>query len=484
MNNNFLKSANKSLLILCPIMGLLSTFSAVTTKDINPIVHILIGVSWICLVYSFYRFSKNKNDNVIKYLLAASFMATHFFTIINTKNSISFTFAFSLIALFSVFGERKLTLFTIIVVAIGNGINIANGKLEGQILMLTVVVLTLTAITQYFNTSIIGNSAKENAEHIEKIKGEQEVRERMIAALVKTAEELANSAITLGTATSEVSVSMDGISNVVDEISRGATSQAENTEKGAGEADEIAVDIETIINTSQNLVDATQKAEEMKSSGIDIVGVLMKNTSDSNTSLKALKDMIESTSKSAVEINTASNVIVSIAEQTNLLALNAAIEAARAGESGRGFAVVAEEIRKLAEQSAASTRTINDVISLLQKNTDLAFESMQQTVATMESQTHSIIDTEKIFNNLADAIEIIRKRVEELNAAGEKINHKKTKISDVLHNLSVVAQENAASTEEASASVEQQALSMSEIMNINRKLISLADELKSIVSKQ
>jgi len=57
------------------------------------------------------------------------------------------------------------------------------------------------------------------------------------------------------------------------------------------------------------------------------------------------------------------SIIRYVAQQSSLLGINAAIEAARVGEHGKGFSVVAEEVRKLADESNKSARTINDLLT-------------------------------------------------------------------------------------------------------------------------
>jgi methyl-accepting chemotaxis protein len=60
-----------------------------------------------------------------------------------------------------------------------------------------------------------------------------------------------------------------------------------------------------------------------------------------------------------------------------VLSLNAGIEAARAGKNGRGFAVVAEEVRRLAERTAQSTRQVAKIVDGIQRETLRAVSSMQ-----------------------------------------------------------------------------------------------------------
>ena len=86
------------------------------------------------------------------------------------------------------------------------------------------------------------------------------------------------------------------------------------------------------------------------------------------------------------EVEAIIGTILDISDQTTLLALNASIEAARAGEAGKGYAVVADEIRKLSEETKASSEQITDIISKLSTDVGNASMSMQRSIESSQQQ--------------------------------------------------------------------------------------------------
>ena len=108
-----------------------------------------------------------------------------------------------------------------------------------------------------------------------------------------------------------------------------------------------------------------------------------RNMGDLSASAQRIGDVIESISR--------------IAAQTNLLALNATIEAARAGEAGRGFAVVAQEVKALANQTAAATESIAGQIADIQAATGNSVEAM-------DSIRSTITEVDSISSAIASAV--------------------------------------------------------------------------------
>ena len=85
----------------------------------------------------------------------------------------------------------------------------------------------------------------------------------------------------------------------------------------------------------------------------------------------------------------------------NLLALNASIEAARAGENGRGFAVVANEVRRLAEESSSSAKSIKGQMDEIKAKANSTMNSIEK-LSQMSSQSKESANYIKDYMNDID----------------------------------------------------------------------------------
>ena len=304
----------------------------------------------------------------------------------------------------------------------------------------------------------------------------------LINSISSNAETLAASSQQL-TATSEQSaITSNEISTTITEIASGAGNQAQQTQEGSVSVDELGGLIDNNIGRVADLEKSTNDVDALVNDGLTMMNKLAEITDTSSKQTEQVEQSILKTKEGTNRISEASALIASIAQQTNLLSLNAAIEAARAGDAGRGFAVVADEIGKLAEQSAATTKSIDLIINDLKEDADKTVAAMKQSRIINQEQNEIVQQTEDKYHQISEAMRLADAAVKAIEDASHLMQEKKNQVSDIIQSLSSVAQENAASTEQASAAIEEQSASIEEISASSESLALLAQDLKEQIA--
>jgi methyl-accepting chemotaxis protein len=181
----------------------------------------------------------------------------------------------------------------------------------------------------------------------------------------------------------------------------------------------------SLLSVSKEMVQKSNDGKEAVERVSQLIHQLGKEAELTSVSM----DQLDQRSK---EIEKIVQVINNIANQTNLLALNASIEAARAGEHGRGFSVVAGEVRKLAEMTAESTKSISDLIARNQVEVNKALSDVQRSITVM---TEGMKISNQATDRIHDIMDVIQEVQSEVIEVMETIQLQKSSTDEVINEV-------------------------------------------------
>jgi methyl-accepting chemotaxis protein len=235
---------------------------------------------------------------------------------------------------------------------------------------------------------------------------------------------------------SDVRETTEGVATASSQIAQGNLDLSSRTEEQAASLQQTAASMEELTVAVSHNADNAKQAVEMAGAashvarrGGEIVGHVvetMHGISDSSGKVAEIILLIES-----------------IAFQTNILALNAAVEAARAGEEGRGFAVVANEVRTLAQRSAAAAKEIRALIN--------------ESVNRVEAGSRLVKDAGDAINEIVLSVERVTNIISEISSASEEQRTGIEQVNTAVSQMDEMTQRNAALVEEASAAAQSMA---------------------------
>jgi methyl-accepting chemotaxis protein len=243
----------------------------------------------------------------------------------------------------------------------------------------------------------------------------------------------------------EVSDGASYVAQAATELSSSAQSLSEGAARQAASIEETASSVEEMSSMIARNAEHAGQARHRSDAARKLAEQGASETGAMGQAIGEIKTAADETARIIRTID-------EIAFQTNLLALNAAVEAARAGEAGRGFAVVAEEVRSLANRSAAAAHQTAEMIK----------QSVQRAQNGVDITQHVSEALERILEENRNVDELV------LGIAGSSreqadgidvINH-------AVHEMDGVTQATAATAEQSAASTAQLAEQASQLQRV------------------
>ena len=313
----------------------------------------------------------------------------------------------------------------------------------------------------------------------EAVDGDLTVRANLTSIEMSTVADLFNAIIdNLNEIAGQVKASSGKVSSSLDENGHAIQGLAE---QAIQETEQTRNTLESIKQMSHSIEDVATNAGKAASISDEAYSTVKEGSAAMDQTVDSilnLRNTVGETSKkikrlgeSSQKISQVVALIEEIALKTNLLAINASVEASRAGEQGQGFTVVAEQVGALAEQSAAATKEIAQIVAGIQAET-------QEVTAAMEIGTNQVVDSTRLVETTKEKLTKVLTRSQEINDLMRSISDETVSQTETSKAVTMLMQQMAELAEQRSQSSTQVARSMQETATIAQKLEAAVAQFK------
>ncbi|WP_461200757.1 methyl-accepting chemotaxis protein [Anoxybacillus sp. TBDG-1] len=303
----------------------------------------------------------------------------------------------------------------------------------------------------------------------------------LIFKVKESSEQVTASSQELSSISHETSILSKEISQFVDMVAEQANNQSVKTEYASQQVAKLTEHVQQIAHKTSVMQTLGYEAEKEAISGKRSVENTIHQIHVIRDTVKHLSNIVIQLSERSQQISTIVYMISNISEQTNLLALNAAIEASRAGEHGRGFAVVAEEVRKLAEQSSQSARTITELIQHIQSDISSVVKQMEAGFLEVQKGEEIVENTGESFERILCALKTVVDEITQVANGAKQIAESATMVTEEIDHIRSQAKEGASSSLEVATNIDRQNESVHLISESAKQLADLSMDLLSSV---
>lgn len=438
----------------------------------------------IPMVITYLLYFKNKENDLVKYVIMIGFGIFYLFIVFTTVSPIAYIYAFLMAIILLVYNDLKLTIGFSGLIVLGNIVHVVYLGVSGQIAKedMANIEIRVASVILFMAFMVVSSIVmnKNNQKKMDEINAEKEKASQLMNNLLHTSQRLTSD---IGIVTGKMSQLEDSANKTMssmEEVAQGTSDTADSIQQQMEKTEEIQGTIQKVNQVSDKIernLDNTKRELENAQKNIDD---LIDRVNISNKENARVSKELAELNEYASQMQSIVSLIESITSQTSLLSLNASIEAARAGEAGKGFAVVATEISGLATQTQEATESIATLINNISKELDEVVDVVEGMIGNINIQSDAA-------HNVADSFEVINVSAEEVF---EESNNLKTLVEELtitnqaivegIETISAATEEvTAHSTETYESSAENSEIT-SEVGHIIQGLNEMAQQLVNI----